>query len=556
MIDVEKRSAIIIAHRREGKSIRQIARDMSLSRKTVRKYLREFASVFDNEEPDSEQMDDYLCQRPHYDASKRARRVFTDEIKSLIDTFMEKNRQNRQRGMTKQLMLKADMWRRLVDKGHNIAYSTVCQYVRALERNADKYVDVKSYIRQEYEPGVRCEFDWGHLWLDIGSKNKKRKYHIAVFTMNHSNMRMAYLFSHEDSLALMEAHRNFFRYVGGAPQIMAYDNMRTVVKKFLGREREHTDVLQRMETHYCFRPHFCNSRSGWEKGKVEKSVETIRRRAFSFDTEFETLEDAQAHLCNVCERLNGEASNMSAQEKQQRVKADLAALRPLDHGDMGCFEQRSVSVGKYSVVTVCNSHYSVPDYLVGRRLAVKLYSERIVVLNGRDKVATHCRSYCPGSWNIDLMHYLTTFMRKPAALGRSVALTQVPSQVQSLFKKHFVDCERDFIHLLVFTRDNNLSYTDIISAADSLSARGLSRLSAEQIQAQMISSGASTIAPIADDATKSMINTIVDRHQQSIIEQSAQSTLDSLSKMFEPSADVPFVNISTSENYNFNNQPL
>ena len=37
---------------------------------------------------------------------------------------------------------------------------------------------------------------------------------------------------------------------------------------------------------------------------------------------------------------------MSAQEKKERVQADIAALRPLDHGDMGCFEQRHARVGE------------------------------------------------------------------------------------------------------------------------------------------------------------------------------------------------------------------
>ena len=88
-----------------------------------------------------------------------------------------------------------------------------------------------------------------------------------------------------------------------------------------------------MELHYCFTPHFCNPRSGWEKGKVERSVEHIRRRAFDYDVRFGLLEQAQCHLDKVCDRLNGEASNMSAQEKKERVQADIAALRPLDHGD-------------------------------------------------------------------------------------------------------------------------------------------------------------------------------------------------------------------------------
>ena len=82
-----------------------------------------------------------------------------------------------------------------------------------------------------------------------------------------------------------------------------------------------------MELHYCFTPHFCNPRSGWEKGKVERSVEHIRRRAFDYDVRFGLLEQAQCHLDKVCDRLNGEASNMSAQEKKERVQADIAALR-------------------------------------------------------------------------------------------------------------------------------------------------------------------------------------------------------------------------------------
>ena len=196
---------------------------------------------------------------------------------------------------------------------------------------------------------------------------------------------------------------------------MAYDNMRVAVKKFLGQEREHTDALRRMELHYCFTPHFCNPRSGWEKGKVERSVEHIRRRAFAYDVRFGSLEQAQCHLDKVCDRLNGEASNMSAQEKKERVQADIAALRPLDHGDMGCFEQRHARVGKYSTITVDGVHYSVPDRLVGREVPIKMYSERIVVLDGRDKVATHVRSRRLGDWCIDRC---TIWARSFASLRR------------------------------------------------------------------------------------------------------------------------------------------
>lgn len=452
---------------------------------------------------------------------------------------MAHNRANASAGLRKQQMRKIDMWRRLRDNGVDIAYSTVCQYVRALETAAPRETKpTGAYIRQDYEPGFRCEFDWGvlTLWID----GVKTKLHMAVFTLSHSNMRLAYLFSREDTLALMEAHRNCFRALGGAPQVMAYDNMRVAVKRFLGQEREHTDALRRMELHYCFTPHFCNPRSGWEKGKVERSVEYIRRRAFAYDVRFESLEAAQTHLDAVCARLNHEASNMSPQEKASRVKADREALRPLDHGDIGCFEQRTAHVGKYSTITVDGVHYSVPDRLVGHTVAVKMYSERMVVLDGRDKVASHVRSRRPGDWRIDLMHYLGTFLRKPAALGRSTALRQVHPSVAALFRSHFADCPRRFVELLVFTRDNNRTYADITAAAERLSRRGLRRISDEQLKAEMFASSAPAQQGPSSQPARS-------DEQQEAIESSASQTLDSLAALIGCQAPHDFAFTQTTQ---------
>ena len=238
---MEEKTSIILSHRREGMSIREIARRNGMSRKTVRKYLREF----DREtgpSPTEREVDDYLLTRPKYDSSGRVRRVVTDDVRRRIDGFIARNRENVAAGLHKQQMRKLDMWRCLQDDGVRIAYSTVCQYVRALEaapKSQEK--PAKAYIRQDYEPGFRCEFDWGVLTLWIGGVSTRL--HMAVFTLDHSNLCKAYLFSREDTLALMEAHRNCYRELGGTPRVMAHDNMRTAVKKFLGRDREHTDAL-------------------------------------------------------------------------------------------------------------------------------------------------------------------------------------------------------------------------------------------------------------------------------------------------------------------------
>ena len=144
-----------------------------MSRKTVRKYLRAFEqAVGDN--PDAEAMDTYLQQPVRYDSSKRVRRVMNQQVMEAIDGFMARNRSNAAAGLRKQQMRKIDMWRRLRDQGIEIAYSTVCQYVRALEVAVSAPAkSPAAFIRQEYEPGFRCEFDWGVLTLWIAGVKTK-----------------------------------------------------------------------------------------------------------------------------------------------------------------------------------------------------------------------------------------------------------------------------------------------------------------------------------------------------------------------------------------------
>ena len=82
-----------------------------------------------------------------------------------------------------------------------------------------------------------------------------------------------------------------------------------------------------------------------------------------------------------------------------------------------------------------NVHYSVPDSLVGEKVHVKVYSEKIVILYGKEKVASHQRSYCGGDWCIKLEHYLRTLSRKPGALPHSVVWQRAPEELRRLYDR-------------------------------------------------------------------------------------------------------------------------
>ena len=86
---------------------------------------------------------------------------------------------------------------------------------------------------------------------------------------------------------------------------MVYDNMKVAVKSFVGHnERQPTDALLQLSIYYGFQFRFCNVCRGNEKGHVERSVEYIRRKAFAVRDAFDSLDDANRYLEDVCNRLN------------------------------------------------------------------------------------------------------------------------------------------------------------------------------------------------------------------------------------------------------------
>ena len=136
---------------------------------------------------------------------------------------------------------------------------------------------------------------------------------MAVFALCHSEGRWAYLFRHQDNLAFMESHRNFFHDVHGVPHTMVYDNMKVaVILKPDGKKP--TETLLRMRTFYGFDYRFCNARAGWEKGHVERSVDYVRGRAFTTRVDFDSIQDAQLWLSRICNNINKESGSIATEK--------------------------------------------------------------------------------------------------------------------------------------------------------------------------------------------------------------------------------------------------
>jgi predicted DNA-binding protein YlxM (UPF0122 family) len=466
MLEVETNHQIILLFYREGLSIRKIAKKLKIHRDTVKARITQYeqfkASPLSDQDKPGSLLNQYLKTGSVYNSANRSKRRLTDDIVAIIDKCLQDNEAKRLDGRIKQQLKKIDIHEQILSAGHTISYSIVCEHIRTKLAQSRE-----AYIRQGYQEGFCCEFDWAEVKLHVDGRY--RRYYLAVFTSAFSNYRYAMVFQRQDSLAFKEAHICFFEHTGGVFQQMVYDNMRVAIASFVGKtEKVPTEGLLQLSRWYQYQWRFCNTAKGNEKGHVERSVEYVRRKVFGFKDHFKTLCEAQSYLLSRVLELNARPGTDQRDSATVKLQLERKGLYP-HPGRMECFAGENHKVDKYSTICLGTNRYSVPDHMIGKMVFAKIYSQGIKIYDANSVLCYHNRLYERHSWQIDLNHYLVTLQRKPGAVAGSVALKQSPPWVQSMYSNHFLHDARSFIELLQYCQFHDIDNQQLKASVDKLS---------------------------------------------------------------------------------------
>jgi transposase len=342
-------------------------------------------------------------------------------MEKLLEEILESEKQKKRTlGAThKQKLTNVQIHEKVSDAGYDIGKATI-NFALARLRKRQKEV----YIRQEYEPGQRLEYDFGEVRHDCGEGVKT--YHMAVFCAPAANFRWVYLYTNQKKDVFLDSHVRFFEMAGGCWREVVYDNMRNVVKKFIGRgEKELNPELLMLSAYYGFRTNVTNCFKGNEKGSVERSVEVTRNRIFADKHKFASLAAAQEYAESVLMKMN-DAEAFDAE------KSTLLPYKP--PFELGIISENHVN--SYSLIVVDSVNYSVPEEFVGKTVTVKKYHDVLRVFCGNQLICAHKRAFGNDKYQIDIYHYLNTFLRKPGALCNSAVLRQTP-KLKAIFDAHY-----------------------------------------------------------------------------------------------------------------------
>src|SRR4051795_3416374 len=241
MVTVETIGRIRRAFLVDHKPIRQIVRELRVSRKTVRKAIRGSSTevLYDRQAQPQPRLGEFVAR---------------------LDGLLEANskRPARERLTARRLfeLLRAE--------GYQGAYDSVQRHVREWRCARDRGREV--FIPLWFAPGEAYQFDWSHEVVVLGGVTTTVK--VAHIRLCHSRMFLVRAYPRETQEMVFAAHDHAFRLFGGACRRGIYDNMTTAVDAvFLGKERRFNRRFLRMCSHYLVDPVACTPAAGWEKGQ-------------------------------------------------------------------------------------------------------------------------------------------------------------------------------------------------------------------------------------------------------------------------------------------------
>jgi len=258
-----------------GRSIRGIARELHISRNTVRKILRsgETEFVYERTVQPQPKLGSWRVDLERLLAVNAARS--SRERLTLIRVFEE-----------------------LRSLGYAGGYGAVRRYAASWQRERSA-ATAAAFVPLSFAPGEAYQFDWSHEIVLVNSTTVTVK--VAHVRLCHSRMLFVRAYPRESQEMVFDAHDRAFAFFKGACTRGIYDNMKTAVDAiFVGRERAYNRRFQQMCGHYLVEPVACTPASGWEKGQVENQVGTVRQRFFSPRVRVKSYEELNAWLMDRC----------------------------------------------------------------------------------------------------------------------------------------------------------------------------------------------------------------------------------------------------------------
>ncbi len=408
------------AYYNEGKSQRQIAKKLGVNRRTVQKMLKHAAP-------------------PGYERTKPIPKPKLADHKAWIDEVLEADKKIHRKQRHSALRI----FNRLKEElGFTGCYSTVRTYVASFRLKSKEM-----FVPLAHDPGM-AQCDFGEAQVIIAGVQMKA--HFLVMQLPFSDGLFVKAYRAENTESFCDGHDSAFKFFGGVPQRILYDNTTIAVKKILGNgNREQTSGFAALRSHYLFTAAFANVARGNEKGGVENLVGYARRNFMVPLPDFTSFDALNEHLHQSCLKYQAGIKRGHKQTVAERLA--LESFLPLPQISFECCCVRPGHITHQALVRFKNNDYSVPTQIGQCQVLIKAYFNRVVIICANEIIAEHPRCYDKGEAIFNPLHYLRLLTRKTGAFEQAAPLKNW--RLPPVFER---------VHKLLYTRDGKAGRRDYI----------------------------------------------------------------------------------------------
>lgn len=366
-------------------SIRQIAKICSISRPTVAEYLQR-AEAARLTWPLPETVDDAKLEQllfpppPFLPASQRG-------LPDWLTVFQEI------KGKHVTLFLLWQEYREVYLQGYQ--YSWFCDHYRDWRGRRDLV------MRQDHRAGEKLFVDYAGQTVPIVDRitGEFRTAEIFVAALGASSYSYAEATWTQTLPDWIGSHCRAFQFLGGVPELVIPDNLRSGVSKAHRYEPDINPTYHDMASHYNVTVIPARVRRPKDKAKVELSVLLVERWILAVlrHHTFFSLVDLNKQISQLLVKLNERPfKKLPGSRKELFETLDRPALQPLPSEPYQYAEWKKVRVHIDYHVEIDGHYYSVPCALVKWQLDARITSHTIECFNKGKRVASHARSWIKG----------------------------------------------------------------------------------------------------------------------------------------------------------------
>lgn len=275
------------------------------------------------------------------------------------------------------------------DKGYTGSQSLVTKYVKEKKEDFLK----KATIRVETTPGLQGQVDWKESLSLISRHGEKYTVNIFLFILSYSKYKYIELTINRTQPTLFRCMINCFKALGGVPEEIWFDNMKTVVYehdintnkvKFNARFYEFSKNMM-------FTPIACKNFRPCTKGRVE-NLAKIMDRLKAYNEEFEDFDDLEKIVKDLNYKLNNlEISQATGQypavlfEEKEKEYLSKVNLTQFDYSS----SRQVRKVSNESMINVNNNKYSVPVEYLGELVEIQITDNQLYIYYNDELIRQH-----------------------------------------------------------------------------------------------------------------------------------------------------------------------